>query len=150
LPADARSSAGTRRLSRTFHILPTFVRRPLENTCGQDGRIFVSANNSEESGFGTQLAHCWLNLFADLCPEYAMDIRIVSSLTPEDEARVASALMSALTHLLDKLPIRYAVRFETTAGKTLTRDHSPVEVPLGDASADVPADALVSFKVPEA
>jgi hypothetical protein len=79
-----------------------------------------------------------------------MDIHIVSSLTPEDETRLASALMSALTELLDQLPIRYTVRFETAAGKTLTRNHSPVEVPLGDASADFPVDALMSFKVPEA
>jgi len=79
-----------------------------------------------------------------------MDIRIVSSLTPEDETRLVPALTSALTTLLDQLPIRYTVRVETAAGKTFTRNHSPVEVPLGDASADVPADALLSFKVPEA
>ncbi len=79
-----------------------------------------------------------------------MDIRLVSSLMPEDEARLAPALMAALTALLDQLPIRYTVRFETTAGKTFTHDHAPVEVPLGDASRDVPADALLSFTVPKA
>jgi hypothetical protein len=79
-----------------------------------------------------------------------MDIRIVSSLNPEDEARVASALMRALANLLDQLPIRYVVRFETAAGKTLTRHHAPVEVPFGSASVDLPVDALLSLKVPRA
>ncbi len=79
-----------------------------------------------------------------------MDIRLVSSLTPEDEARLAPALMAALTTMLDQLPIRYTVRVETTAGKTFAHDHAPVEVPLGDASRDVPADALLSFTVPKA
>jgi hypothetical protein len=79
-----------------------------------------------------------------------MEIRLVSSLTPDDEARLAPALMAALTSLLDQLPIRYTVRVETIAGKTYSHDHAPVEVPIGDASRDVPADALLSFKVPEA
>ena len=79
-----------------------------------------------------------------------MDIRLVSSLTPDDEARLAPALMAALTNLLDQLPIRYTVRLETTAGKSFAHDHSPVEIPLGDASKDFPADALLSFTVPKA
>jgi hypothetical protein len=79
-----------------------------------------------------------------------MDIRIVSSLNPEDEARVASALMRALANLLDQLPIRYVVRFETAAGKTLTRDHAPVDEPFGRANVDRPVDALLSLKVPRA
>jgi len=79
-----------------------------------------------------------------------MDIRLVSSLTPEDEARLAPALLAALTNLLDQLPIRYTARFETAAGKTFTHNHAPVEVPLGPESAEIPADALLSFKVPEA
>ena len=79
-----------------------------------------------------------------------MDIRMVSSLTPEDEARLAPALMSALTSLLDQLPICYTVRVETTAGRTFHHNHSPVEVALGDDSPDFPADALLSFNVPKA
>jgi hypothetical protein len=79
-----------------------------------------------------------------------MDIRVVSSLTPEDEARLAPALMASLTSLLDQLPIRYTIRFETAAGRTFAHDHTPVEVPLGGESVNVPADALLSFKVPEA
>lgn len=79
-----------------------------------------------------------------------MDIRLVSSLTPEDETRLAPALMAALTSLLDQLPIRYTVRVETTAGKAFSHNHAPVEVAIGDGCLDFPADALLSFKVPEA
>jgi len=79
-----------------------------------------------------------------------MDIRLVSSLTPEDETRLAPALLAGLTALLDQLPIRYSVRLETNSGKTLTHHHVPVEVPLGDGSSEFPADALLSFKVPKA
>jgi len=79
-----------------------------------------------------------------------MDLRLVSSLTPEDETRLAPALMAALTALLDQLPICYCVRLVTNSGKTLTHHHVPVEVPLGDGSKDFPADALLAFKVPEA
>ncbi len=79
-----------------------------------------------------------------------MDIRVVSSLTPEDEARLAPALMAALTHLLDQLPICYTLRVETAGGKCYSHNHAPVEVPVSTDSQDFPADALLSFKVPEA
>jgi hypothetical protein len=79
-----------------------------------------------------------------------MDIRVVSSLNPDDEVRLAPALMAALTNLLDQLPIRYTLRAETIAGKTFAHNHAPVEVAVDAESKDFPADALVSFKVPEA
>ena len=79
-----------------------------------------------------------------------MDIRVVSSLTPEDETRLAPSLMAALTHLLDQLPICYTLRVETAAGKSLSHSHAPVEVVVGADSSDFPADALLAFKVPEA
>ncbi len=79
-----------------------------------------------------------------------MDIRVVSSLTPEDEARLGPTLMAALTRLLDQLPIRYTVRVDTAAGKTFTHNHAPVEIAVSDGSQDFPADALLSFHVPKA
>jgi hypothetical protein len=89
--------------------------------------------------------------FPAIChAERVMDIRLVSSLTPEDEARLAPALLAGLTNLLDQLPICYTVRLETAGGKTFSHDHSPVEVALGDAATDIPADALLSFRVPKA
>lgn len=79
-----------------------------------------------------------------------MEIRLVSSLTPEDEARLAPTLLAALTALLDQLPIAYTVRVNTMSGRALHHTHSPVEVCLGEESAEIPADALLSFKVPKA
>ena len=79
-----------------------------------------------------------------------MDIRLVSSLTPEDETRLAPALLAALTSLLDQLPICYTVRMETTTGRSFHHNHTPIEVPLGEESRDFPADALLSFNVPKA
>jgi len=41
-------------------------------------------------------------------------IEITSTLTLEDEDRLASAVLKALSGLLDMLPIAYLVRVETT------------------------------------
>lgn len=46
-----------------------------------------------------------------------MDIRFVSSMTPEDEDRVAPGLLSAIGLLLDALPLAYTLRIETSNGK---------------------------------
>ena len=43
-----------------------------------------------------------------------MNIRFTSSLTPDDENVLAPALLTALTSILDMLPIAYAVRIETS------------------------------------
>jgi hypothetical protein len=79
-----------------------------------------------------------------------MDIRLVSSLTPDDETRLAPALMAALTQLLDQLPIAYTCRLETASGRAFHHHHTPVEIHLGEGSAEFPADALLSFNVPKA
>jgi hypothetical protein len=122
----------------------------LENTGAPERHIVVFSNDSAHCRVGIRLAGCLRSISGDIRPEHSMDIRIISSLTPEDEARVASALMSALTNFLDQLPIRYMVRFETAAGKRFTRDHAPVDVPFGRSSVDLPVDALLSLKVPQA
>jgi len=54
-----------------------------------------------------------------------MEISLVSSLTPEDEARFAAALVGALGSMLDLLPIAYSIRIETVSGKQYDRTHSP-------------------------
>ena len=46
-----------------------------------------------------------------------MDIRFVSTLTAEDEDRIAGALLAALAALLADLPITYALRIDTTGNK---------------------------------
>jgi hypothetical protein len=43
-----------------------------------------------------------------------MNIRFTSSLTPEDENRVAPALIKTVAGILDLLPIAYAIRIDTS------------------------------------
>ena len=50
-----------------------------------------------------------------------MDIHVVSSLTLEDEDRVADALVSALAELLDGFSIAYALRIVTSGAKVVQR-----------------------------
>ena len=50
-----------------------------------------------------------------------MDIHVVSTLTAEDEDRVADALVAALADLLDGLPIAYVLRIETNGAKIAQR-----------------------------
>ena len=42
-----------------------------------------------------------------------MNIRFVSSLTPDDEDQFAPALLTAISALLDHCPIAYTIRIET-------------------------------------
>jgi len=46
-----------------------------------------------------------------------MRIRIVSSLTAEDEASVAQNVLGAISAMLDRLPIAYSLNIETTLGE---------------------------------
>lgn len=54
-----------------------------------------------------------------------MDIRFVSTLTSEDEERVAGALLAALVALLEDLPITYALRIETAGQKVFQQTNMP-------------------------
>ena len=66
-----------------------------------------------------------------------MEIRFVSSLTTEDEDRIAPALLTAIGTLLDQLPIAYTVRIETVGAKVY-QQHSLPEVP--PAASGIPDD----------
>ncbi len=46
-----------------------------------------------------------------------MVIRFTSTLTAEDEARIAPALLRAVGNLLAPFPISYSIRIETTEGE---------------------------------
>ncbi len=48
-----------------------------------------------------------------------MDIRVVSSLAPEDEGAIAPSILAAVRRVLDRLPIAYAIRIETTSQRVL-------------------------------
>ena len=65
-----------------------------------------------------------------------MNIRFVSSLTPEDEERLAPAVLGAIAPLLDQLPIAYTMRIETAAGRVFQHAHTGSE----PAASGEPAD----------
>jgi hypothetical protein len=50
-----------------------------------------------------------------------MDIRFTSSLTPEDESRLARTISTVLGVWLDHLPILYRLHITTSDGEVLTR-----------------------------
>lgn len=50
-----------------------------------------------------------------------MEIHLVSSLTPEDECRLAPQVLSAIERIL---AITYCVRVETTAGNEIQHSHT--------------------------
>jgi hypothetical protein len=52
-----------------------------------------------------------------------MEIRFVSSLTPDDESLFAPALLKAIGALLDQMPIAYTVRIETTGAQVFQHTH---------------------------
>jgi hypothetical protein len=55
---------------------------------------------------------------------FDMDIRFVSSLTPDDENLFAPALLKAVGALLDQLPIAYTMRIETTGAQVYQHTHA--------------------------
>jgi hypothetical protein len=56
-----------------------------------------------------------------------VNIRVISSLTDDDEDRFAPVLVKALADLLTDMPIAYTVRVETTRGRTLHRSRAAPE-----------------------
>jgi len=66
-----------------------------------------------------------------------MQIHLVSSLTPDDERRLAPAMLAAIGRVLDRLPVAYSVRVETATGNSIQQNRTA-------AASDgyVPEDAL--------
>ena len=67
-----------------------------------------------------------------------MEIRFVSSLTAEDEVRLAEGLLSAFTSLLDQWPIAYTLRIDAGESTVLQHTHSPADpmaVPFAEPAA---------------
>jgi hypothetical protein len=54
-----------------------------------------------------------------------MDIRFVSSLTIDDENRLAPALVQALAALLRTSPLAYTIRIETAGGQVHEHQQAP-------------------------
>ena len=80
---------------------------------------------------GTSIAH----RAAAFAPSKTMNIRFVSSLTAEDEIRLAEGLLVAFASLLDKFPIAYTLKIEAGDSYVLQHDHAPGD-PLLDPSAE--------------
>lgn len=59
-----------------------------------------------------------------------MNIRFVSSMTPEDEVRLAEGLLTAFASLLDPFPIAYTLKIETADCRILQHSHSPGDPPF--------------------
>jgi hypothetical protein len=58
-----------------------------------------------------------------------MNIRFVSSLTPEDESRLASAIIGVVRGLLDPFDLPYTIRVETADGQLLHHSSAAVGAP---------------------
>jgi hypothetical protein len=56
-----------------------------------------------------------------------MDIRLISSLTAEDENSFAPALLKAVGAILDQFPIAYTLRIETTGAQVFQHTHPSFE-----------------------
>jgi hypothetical protein len=53
-----------------------------------------------------------------------MEIHLVSSLTPDDENRLAPRVLAAIGEVLEKLPVSYSVRIETAIGNAIHHNHT--------------------------
>jgi hypothetical protein len=69
-----------------------------------------------------------------------MDIRLISSLTAEDENAFAPALLKAVGAILDQFPIAYTLRIETTGAQVFQHTHPSFETAVSaPARLDVKA-----------
>ena len=64
-----------------------------------------------------------------------MEIRFISSLTAEDEATFAPAVLKAVSALLDQQPIAYTLRIETSGTRVFQHTHVGDEVEGRTAAA---------------
>jgi hypothetical protein len=73
-----------------------------------------------------------------------MDIRLISSLTAEDENAFAPALLKAVGAILDQFPIAYTLRIETTGAQVFQHTHPSFEssVPTRAHVAEVVARSI--------
>jgi hypothetical protein len=56
-----------------------------------------------------------------------MEIHLVSSLTPDDETRLAPKVLAAIGDVLSGLPVSYSVRIETSVGNAIHHNHTAQE-----------------------
>ena len=69
-----------------------------------------------------------------------MQIRFTSTLTTDDENRIAPAILKAVADILDVIPVAYMVRIET-ADSQVYRMVGPSQLPEASTMHLVPRDA---------
>jgi hypothetical protein len=67
-----------------------------------------------------------------------MEIRFISSLTPEDENAFAPAVLRAVVALLDQLPIAYTLRIETAGTHVFQHTHPSIGETVAPFRAEFP------------
>jgi hypothetical protein len=71
-----------------------------------------------------------------------MEIRFVSTLTADDEVRLAEGLLKVFTCLLDQWPIAYTIRIDAGEATVLRHSHVPTD-PVGPV-ASLPPHAVAN------
>jgi hypothetical protein len=69
-----------------------------------------------------------------------MEIHLVSSLTPDDETRLAPRVLAAIGGVLDGLPVSYSVRIETAVGNAIHHNHTASQDDDRDQASAPPRD----------
>jgi hypothetical protein len=62
-----------------------------------------------------------------------MEIHLVSSLTPDDENRLAPRVLKAIGDVLERLPVSYSVRIETAIGNAIHHNHTAAQLDSDDS-----------------
>jgi hypothetical protein len=76
-----------------------------------------------------------------------MEIRFISTLTPEDEENMAPVLLRAATSLLDQTGIAYTLRIETTSDKVFQHNHPAVSGSGESALSSKPLESAMFHQI---
>ena len=71
-----------------------------------------------------------------------MDIHFISSLTPDDEDRLAPAILEAIKPMLELMPIAYTIRIRTARNTVF--QHTRTELADAELLADTDIDLPLS------
>jgi len=73
-----------------------------------------------------------------------MNIRLVSSITPDDEERFAPTILTTITSFLDQLSIAYTLRIEASGGVVYEAAH-PACASAAEARSRATAEATAQL-----
>ena len=100
--------------------------------------VVGTVSSAERNVACTFVTNCGIRRSLSYAGARLMDIRFISTLTAEDEETFAPALLQAIGSILDRLPIAYTVRIETTGARTFQHTH-PAFGRAGDVLSHVDA-----------